>query len=175
MAEMTLEGQACPMCMKKTLTLAESQTEVPFFGNLVVFSMSCTSCHYHKADCEAGVKRDPAKYSMEINSPEDMTIRVVKSSDATVKIAHLGSILPGSASSGYVTNIEGIINRMKRQIESLKASADDSTQRKKAKNLLKKIINIKSGEQPCKIILEDPTGNSAIISDKATVSKMRKK
>ena len=43
--------------------------------------------------------------------------------------------------------------------------------RKKAKSLLKKIRGIMWGEEKITITIEDPTGNSAIISEKAIVTK----
>ena len=168
-----LTGQPCPMCMQKTLSLMESEREVPYFGKVYLFSMTCSNCKYHKADIECVEKHEPCKYTFEISSEEDMKVRVVKSSEATVKIPHIATITPGPASNGYVTNIEGIFNRVKKEIEVLRDTAEDDEDRKKAKNLLKKIINITWGKQSQKIIIEDPSGNSAIISDKAVKEKMK--
>ena len=145
----------------------EKETEVPYFGNLFLFSMSCSSCNYHKADVEAAERKEPAKYTFEITSEEDLKVRVVKSSEATVKIPHITTITHGPASQGYVTNIEGILNRVKHQVEVLRDNADEKADRTKAKNLLKKLQKIMWGQHPQKIIIEDPSGNSAIVSEKA--------
>jgi len=163
-----LEGELCPFCNKKTLTLRQAEREVPFFGKLAVFSMDCENeeCGYHKADVEAEEKRSATKCSIEISSEEDLKIRVVKSSTATIKIAHIGSIESGEASNGYITNIEGILNRIKRQVEIIKDSTDDNSEKKKAKNILKKLNKVLWGQEKIKITLNDPNGNSAIISDK---------
>jgi zinc finger protein len=74
-----------------------------------------------------------------------------------------------------VTNIEGILSRVKYQIESVKEMEEDEDDKKKAKNLLKKILNITWGKEKQRIIIEDPSGNSAIISDKAlkTILKIK--
>ena len=77
--------------------------------------------------------------------------------------------------AGFVTNIEGLLNRVKYQIEVIKETSDDNADRKKAKNLLKKIYNIKLGTEKQKIIIEDPSGNSAIVSDKAKKDKLKVK
>ena len=167
-----LENQPCPMCGQKTLTLQEDKIEVPFFNELFVFSMSCSSCKYHKADVEAIEQHDPVKFSFEISSEDDLKVRVVKSSQATVKIPHLISIDPGPASNGYVTNVEGILNRMKSAIESARDSEDDPVKKKRAKKLLKKLTRVMWGQESVKLIIEDPSGNSAIISDKAKKSKL---
>ena len=57
-----------------------------------------------------------------------MHIRVVKSSEATVKIPHVCTIEPGTASNGYITNIEGILNEMKRAYEEYQAIPHDPAQ-----------------------------------------------
>ena len=168
----TMPGQPCPLCHKKTLTLVEKEVEVPYFGKIFLFSMTCSNCKYHKADIEAAERKEPSKYTFEITSEKDLKVRVVKSSEATVKLPHITTITPGPASQGFVTNIEGILNRIKHQIETLRDNSEDDTDKKKAKNLLKKLTRIMWGQEKQKIILEDPSGNSAIISDKAEKSKL---
>ncbi len=170
----SLAGQECPICREKTLTLAERQTEVPYFGKLYVFSMTCSSCKYHKSDIEAVEMKEPSRYEVDIGSEDDMSIRVVKSSAATVKIPYITTVTPGPASQGYVTNVEGVLKRVKHEIESLKEMEEDDEQKKKAKNLIKKLNNVMWGREKLKIIIEDPTGNSAIISEKALRSKIKK-
>lgn len=168
----TLENQKCPFCNNNTLTLSEKETEVPFFGKLFVFSMNCSSCNYHKADIEAAEEKEPSKYTIEIDSEEDMKIRIVRSSEATIKIPHITTITPGPASNGYVTNVEGLLSRVKKQIEIAKENEEDNDAKKKAKNLLKKLQKVMWGQEKLKITIEDPTGNSAIISEKAVKSKL---
>ena len=167
-----LEHQVCPVCHKKTLTLTEGETEVPYFGKVYVFGMDCSNCDFKKHDVEAEKPQGKVKYSLEISSEDDMNIRVVKSSAATIKIPRIFTIEPGPASEGYITNIEGIFQRAKEVIQDIRDNSDDGAERKKAKNLLKKIQRIMWGQDKIKITLEDPTGNSAIVSEKAKKSKL---
>jgi len=165
-----LDGEECPFCHKKTLTLRQAEREVPYFGNLLIYSMDCENqeCNYHKADVESEDQKSPMKASLEISSEEDMKIRVIKSSSATIKIPHIGSIEPGEASNGYITNVEGILNRMKKQIELLRDTAEEEEDKKKAKNMLKKIMRVMMGQEKITMSITDPSGNSAIISDKVS-------
>lgn len=134
--------------------------------------MNCNNCGYHKADVEADEQKEPSKYTIETSSEDDMKIRVIKSSNATVKIPHVGNIEPGEASNGYITNIEGLLQRMKKMVEILRDDSEDEEDKKKAKNILKKLLKVMWGQEKLKIIIEDPSGNSAIISDKAVKSKL---
>lgn len=173
-SENVLEGEYCPMCQKKTLALIEQEYEVPFFGKLFMFAMKCANpeCFYKKSDVEAAERKEPCKYTIEIDSEEDMSIRIIKSSEATIKVPHVTTIEPGIASEGYVTNIEGVLNRIKTQIESVRDNADEDSDRKKAKNLLKKLQKVMWGREKIKMTIEDPSGNSAIISEKAEKKRL---
>ncbi|MBI4738363.1 ZPR1 zinc finger domain-containing protein [Candidatus Woesearchaeota archaeon] len=167
-----IEGEACPFCSTKNLALVEDAVEVPYFGKVFLFSMDCANCKYHKADVECAEQLPPTRYTLDITSEEDMKIRVVKSSEATVKVPRIAEITPGPASEGYVTNVEGILQRIKTQVESLRDDEEDEDLKKKAKKMIKKIQRVMWGHESCKLIIEDPTGNSAIISEKAEKKKM---
>ena len=167
-----VEDQPCPMCGKETLTLTETDREIPFFGMVYVFSMTCSSCKYHKADLEAKEKKEPCKWTLEIADEKDLHARVVKSAEATVKIPRIITIESGPAANGYVSNIEGILKRVIRAIESARDAEEDADKKKTAKNHLKKLNKALWGQEKLKIIIEDPTGNSAIISDRAERKKL---
>jgi len=168
-------GEVCPVCHEKKLILTEREDEIPYFGKVFIFSMTCTNCKFHKADLESIDEKEPTKQSLEVSGEEDMKIRVVKSSQATVKIPHITTIEPGIDSIGYVSNIEGILNRVKRQVEGVRDTTDDDALKKKAKNMIKKINRVIWGDETVKITVEDPSGNSAIISDKVLVDKLKVK
>ena len=170
-----LEKQPCPACRNKTLTLTESSMEVPYFGRLFLFSMHCSHCKYSISDVESEEQKDPSKYTIEISSEEDMKIRIVKSSEATVNIPQLKMKMePGPSSIGFVSNIEGLLERFEKVIEEQRDLSEEPKLKKKAKNLLKKLRKVKFGDETLKLIIEDPSGNSAIISKKAVIEKLTK-
>ena len=171
-----LEKQKCPICGEDKLTLLEDEMDIPYFGKTYIFSMKCDSCNYAQSDVEAEDKKDPCKIEFTVENKKDLTVRIVKSSEASVKIPQLKmSVDPGVASEGYVSNVEGLLERFKKILEGERDNADDEDVRKKAKNLLKKLWKVELGEESLKIIIEDPSGNSAIISEKAVVSRLKKK
>src|SRR3989344_6948569 len=146
-----IEKQPCPMCHKNTLTLRNMKREIPYFGPCYIFSMDCNSCNYHMADVESENNDGKGvKYSIDVTDEKDLQIRVVKSSQATVKVPRLIEITPGPISNGYVTNIEGIINRIKNVIEGQQDDEDPAV-RKKVKNQLKKLHRALWGREPLTI------------------------
>jgi zinc finger protein len=166
-----IKNQPCPICGKKSLVLKEEEVEVPHFGKVFIFSMACGKCGYNKSDIEPTDSKEPCKYTLEVNSEDDMNVKIVKSGEATIKIPHVITIEPGPVSEGYITNIEGLLERIKKVIGS-SVDKDDDSAKKKAKNLIKKINKVIFGREKLKIILEDPSGNSAIISEKAVKGKI---
>ncbi|MDD5253765.1 MAG: ZPR1 zinc finger domain-containing protein [Candidatus Nanoarchaeia archaeon] len=169
-----IENQKCPFCLKKTLSLTEDEQDVPYFGKVFLLGMTCSNCKYHKSDVECAETKEPCRCSLDIEKEEDMKIRVVKGAEATVKIPNLKmSMESGPASNGFVTNVEGILQRFKKIIESERDNTDEEEVRKNAKNLLKKLWKVELGEQKVRLIIEDPTGNSAIISEKAKIEKLK--
>ena len=167
-----IEKQPCPMCLTNNLSLTESEKEVPFFGQVYIFAMNCSNCKYKKVDIEAAEQKDPSRYIFKVDSEKDLNVRFIKSSQATVKIPRIITITPGPASEGYISNIEGVLKKVKGIIEQKKESLEEKSDRIKAIKLIKKINKILFGQEKIKITIEDPSGNSAIISDKAIKSKL---
>lgn len=165
-----VSGELCPICQTKNLILTEQEREIPYFGRVLLFSMTCTNCKFHKADVEAMETKPKCKFTIEVSGEEDMKIRVVKSSQATVKVPFLATIEPGEGSNGYISNIEGLLTRIKAQIEFAMKDEEDPESEKKGRKLLKKISRTMYGSESLKIIIDDPSGNSAIISEKAVKS-----
>ncbi|NJL44307.1 MAG: ZPR1 zinc finger domain-containing protein [Nitrosarchaeum sp.] len=162
-----LKGETCPICHQATLTLMETAYEIPFFGPCSLFSMDCENCKYHKADVEFEQTHDPTRYTLEVSSEEDLKIRIVKAASATIKIPHMITVESSEHSNGYITNVEGVLNRIRKQIAQARDDSEDPAAQKKAKTYLKKLDKVLWGQESLKLIIEDRTGNSAIISEKA--------
>jgi zinc finger protein len=173
-----LPGQECPTCREKALTLMQDELDIPFFGKVFLFGMQCDSCGFKKSDLEAAEMKDPCKYEIEITEKDDLNIRVVKSSHATVKWPDFKiTIEPGVSAQGFVANIDWMLNDLQdiqKVLEFNKETEEDKPKKKRMRKMIDKILDIKDGKEKAKLIIEDPTGNSAIISDKATKSALKK-
>ena len=167
-----IKGQLCPFCSENKCTLREEEIDIPHFGRVFVLSMECEGCGSRQSDVEPAERKEPCKYTFEVSSDDDLNVKVIKSGEATVKIPHIITMQPGPVSEGYITNIEGLLERVKKIVESSVESEEDDALRKKAKNMIKKLNKVILGRDKLKIIIEDSTGHSAIISDKAQKSKL---
>jgi len=157
-----LKNQDCPICTKKKATLIEDERSFPSF-KCFLFSISCSACNYHKSDIELEPKQ-PKNQDIEIKNIKDLKVQIAKSSEATIKVPQLRlTIKPDVSSKGYITTVEGILSKYKKELEEERDNADSPEDRKKAKNQLKKLWKVECGDVPIKLIMEDKNGNSAII------------
>jgi len=168
------ENQPCPMCGKNEATFTEYEIEDPYAEIIYILSLKCNACGYKKADLEMGTSSGPAEYTIIIENQNDLNIRVIKSGECEIKIPKLGLSIDSTLNGEYfVSNIEGVINRFKKQLEFLKNGEEDKTVKKRIKNIIKKLNKVINGEEKMTLTLKDKTGNSAIISDKVKIKKLK--
>ncbi len=171
-----MDNEVCPLCLKKTLSLIDDEQDIPYFGKIHILAMICSNkeCNYKQSDVESEEEKEPCKLEFNIKNSKDLSVRIVKSGQATIKIPQMRmSVEPGVASEGYVSNVEGLLARFKKILEGQRDTAEEDSERKTAKNLLKRLWKVECGDEELKIIIEDPSGNSAIISDKTIVTKIK--
>lgn len=172
-----VEKQQCPICGANEATFSEYEIEDPLAGSIAIFSIKCNSCGFKNSDLEFLEEGTPGEYSIDVESKEDLNIRVVKSGSCEIKIPSFRiSVDSSMGSEGFITNIEGVLERFKWQIELLKEDSDlDKQQRKKIKNILKGLEEVYAGEKKITVKLKDETGNSMILSDKVSFKPLKKK
>ncbi|MGM0770152.1 MAG: ZPR1 zinc finger domain-containing protein [Halobacteriota archaeon] len=159
---------SCPLCQEE-LIINWQGDEIPYFGEVMYISTSCYNCGFRFADTMIMTQKDPVRFEMMVERSEDLNARVIRSTSGTIRIPDLGiDVEPGSVSESYVTNIEGILERVRSVVvtatEWVKDEPEAHERGLELQKLLEKAIE---GEYPLKVIIEDPLGNSAIISEKA--------
>lgn len=144
------------------------QTEtIPYFSDILIVSVSCPECGYRQVYTHILRETEPVRFTFRVESPDDLSVRVIRSPNGTLRIRQLGvDIEPGSACEGFVTNVEGVLDRILSVVEGVLAWAEGE-ERTRAECLKAEIADVRAGELPITLILEDPTGNSAIVSDRA--------
>ena len=143
-------------------------SEIPYFGEHTQLTILCDSCGWKHTDFIPAEGSKPGGWSFEVNSSEHMSARVVRSSSCTVRLLELGlEASPGSSSSGYISNIEGVFNRFEEVIRMLQRQAENDESAEQCKTLLCKIESIRAGQGSVELVLLDPMGHSQILHDDA--------
>jgi len=84
-------------------------------------------------------------------------------------------IEPGFASESYISNVEGVLERVEDVLQFATRSAREAGSQEateKGEDILEKIALAREGRFAFTLILEDPLGNSAIDCDKAVKSPL---
>ncbi len=172
-----VENQQCPVCAQNKATFSEYEIEDAYAGPIAIFTIKCLACGFKNSDLEFIEPGEPAEYTLDVESKEDLQIRVIKSGICEISIPSFRISVDSSMNSeGFISNVEGILHRFEKQISILKDDMElDKAQRKKVKNILKGLEEVYAGEKKITIKLKDESGNSTIISDKVKVKKIKPK
>ncbi len=164
-----LEDALCPACLGRGLEYAAEPVDLPYLGTSLETMLRCLACGYRHTDFVLTDHKAPMRYSYVITKPDDMMVRVVRSSSGTIRIPELGiSIEPGVASEAFVSNLEGILVRVERVLDQLGRDAEDDDMRTRIMDLQDVLGALREGKgEPVTVIIEDPLGNSAILGDGA--------
>ncbi|WP_409201058.1 ZPR1 zinc finger domain-containing protein [Methanobrevibacter sp. DSM 116169] len=154
----------CPACHEKGAKSVMKEIEIPHFGKVLETTILCDKCNYKHNDVIALEHNDPAKYELDITN-ETISSRVVRSQSATVSIPELGlKVEPGPKSEGYVSNVEGVITRFEDAVKRALKLFCDGESLENAEKILIKLEELKEGKIKAKLIIEDPFGQSNIVS-----------
>lgn len=155
----------CPLCGKELAT-SWVKDNIPFFGEVMYITSLC-ECGLRYADTLILGEKEPVRYELRIKSKDDLNARVVRATSGTIRIPELGiDIEPGPISESFVSNIEGVLERVKGILQNVMLWGEKE-KTKRAKELLSMLEKIKAGKHEITVIIEDPLGNSAIIAEGA--------
>jgi zinc finger protein len=167
---LTVTRSVCPLCHKELLTNWVPDN-IPFFGEVMHITSLC-ECGFRYSDTLILAQRKPVRYELEIKNQDDLDARVVRSTSGTIRIPELGvDIEPGPASESFVSNIEGVLDRVE-EILGMVTRWDEKEKTERALELLSILEEIKAGNYEITVIIEDPLGNSAIIAENATKKEL---
>jgi len=142
--------------------------EMPLVGKVLIASGTCNYCGYRFSDVRLAEPREPRKIVYNVEKPGDENALVIRASTASIKIPELGvEITPGPASRGYITTIEGIILDVIEKTKFLCSSPD--APKKTCDEKIKELEDARNVAKPFTIIIIDPDGVSAVISDRVKI------
>lgn len=164
----------CPECDSK-LSLVETIKKLPNFGDVLISTLSCKHCGFRLTDVMPAEFHEPTAFEVKIESEKDMYTKVVRSSSGTIEIPELGvKIQPGPRAEGYITNIEGVLDRIEQvtKLALMQKDADESDESKLARKEFELIKKVRNAEIPFRFIIVDPFGNSALLGPKVKSIKL---
>lgn len=167
---LTVTKSTCPLCSGE-LTTNWVPDNIPFFGEVMHITSLC-ECGLKYSDTLVLSQREPVHYEMKVRSTDDLDARVVRSTSGTIRIPELGiDIEPGPASESFISNIEGVLERVE-EILCMVTRWGEEDKTRRAMELLSNVEKTRAGKNEITLVIEDPLGNSAIIAENAVFRKL---
>ena len=164
----------CPVCSAQMQFSWETQ-DIPYFGEAMLIAGVC-ECGFRHSDTILLTQKEPVRNTLAVQTIEDLNVRVIRSSSGTIRVPELGvDVEPGYASDSYVSNVEGVLDRIEEIVcfaTSQARAAENQDGARRGEEILESIALARKGEFPITLIIEDPLGNSAIASEKVKVSPL---
>lgn len=140
-------------------------TRIPFFREIILMSFSCPHCHLQNNEIQSAgeIQQRGVRFTFTVGSQHDLQRQVVKSDTATVRIEELDLEVP--AGRGQLTNLEGLVNMVREDLDAMQSKRKDVQPDVYAKvqDIIQSLQEILSGSRsPVTMTLEDPAGNSSL-------------
>ena len=149
--------------------------EIPHFGEAMIIAGVCC-CGYRHSDTLLLSQKEPMRHTLTVSCLDDLNARVIRSSSGTIRVPELGiDVEPGPASEAYISNVEGVLDRIKGIVEFATRSAceaGDLEGTEHGNQILENMNMALRGQFNLTIVIEDPLGNSAIDSQNAVRSAL---
>ena len=109
----------CRICASSgNVNMIAHVDEIPYFGEHTQVTILCHDCGWRQTDFIPAEGKKAGGWSLVIDDEEKLRARVVRSSSCTVCIPELDlQVNPGSSATGYVSNVEGVLNRFQEIID----------------------------------------------------------
>ena len=161
---------SCVICgYEGGISMLAHTEEIAYFGEHTQVTLTCPGCGWRQTDFIPAEAREGACQSYQIDSAEDLQIRVIRGSACTVRLVELDlEVRPGSHSTGYVSNIEGVLNRFQEVIDMVgRQAATEGHQDAitELTTLTEAMLEIREGQRGATLEFLDPHGHSMILAD----------
>ena len=173
----------CPICSSSgNVNMIAHIDEIPYFGEHTQVTILCHDCGWRQTDFIPAEGKKAGGWSMVIDDEEKLRARVVRSSSCTVSVPELDlEVNPGTSSTGYVSNVEGVLHRFQEIINMVERDlsnqflAAEGTERDALmeqmatlQHMTLTLANLGGPEaEPVTLLLLDPHGHSMILHPNA--------
>lgn len=167
----------CPICSKSgQLKMLSDINDIPYFGEHTQVTLMCNDCGWRQTDFIPAEGKKHGASSLFISGEEELRARVVRSSSCSISIPELElEVNPGTSSPGYVSNIEGVIDRFIQVVEMVLKDLDDPTQVGAATRILLVLYEVKEGRgSGITVELLDPHGHSMVLHENTVNRELTK-
>ncbi|UJG42581.1 MAG: ZPR1 zinc finger domain-containing protein [Candidatus Heimdallarchaeum endolithica] len=154
----------CPSCKSNDVEVSQKILNIPHFSKVWLYNIKCNNCGYKHNDMLNLESKEATRYIYRVENAKDYTSKIVRSANGTVRIPELGVLIePGPSSTGFINNIEGVLQDVKEKVLFLLKNAQSKGEREKIIQYINQLNSYIERSLPLTFIIEDPLGNSLIV------------
>ncbi|MCJ1462873.1 nucleolar zinc-finger protein [Pseudocyphellaria aurata] len=165
----------CPGCSKAAV-LNIQKVKIPYFKEVFICAVVCTSCGYRTSDVKTGgeIPEKGSRIWLEVKEPGDLQRDILKSETCLVKIPVCQVEVQPGTMGGRFTTVEGLLTHIRNDLHGSIFDMDDTSgsggdsmpeEKKTAwKEFFTQLGKAINAEITYTILLEDPLANSYVQS-----------
>ena len=154
--------EECPYCGGR-MKVRELNYALPEIGDALLVSRYCPSCGYRRSEMVGLNKRPWIRIYFRVSEPGDVNAKVVRSNVAEIRIPEIGAtISPGAAAQMFLTNVEGVLERIEDALERLCLLEDSEDLRRGARRVREEIEALREVRREYTLVISDPQGISSV-------------
>ena len=154
----------CPVCGSNTFRINSYIYEVPLFGKILLLEGKCSTCGYRYSDVKTIEQKKPKKIIVHVTGENELRYLILKSATAALKIKETGyEMVPGPASQGFITTIEGILFRFEEALNVICSEGEHKDVCRKHREWLTKAVE---GREKFTLIICDFEGTSSVAGER---------
>ena len=143
---------------------------IPFFKEIIIMAFSCDRCGMKSTEIKQGGGISPiaTKIVFDCKSAEDLNRDVYKSDTCMLSVPEIDLELQPGTLGGVYTTVEGLIDKIRSHLSDTNPfGAGDSVTNEKFLAFLAKMDELKAGQRPFTLVLDDPLSNCFIYNPTA--------
>ncbi len=153
-------GLRCPVCGKNLFNLKIYLYNIKNFGNILMTVGKCSACGFKTVDVKLAEPTPPKKITVRVEGDEQLRYLVVKSAYSAVIIPEREyEMIPGPASVGFITTIEGLLYRFEEAVKVACKGRESSVECRREIEWIRRAID---GREKFTIIICDFEGGSKV-------------
>jgi len=145
-------------------------SSIPFFKEIIIMAFICDFCGYRNSEIKegGGIAGQAKRITVDVSDPAYLNRDVFKSDTAGFSIPELGFDMGAGTLGSVYTTIEGLLAKLLSELEANNPFGQgDSAADNKFADFMARVQELKSGEKPFTLVLDDAAGNCFVYNPNA--------
>ncbi len=157
----------CPICGHGKMEVREAEYELPRMGPTILVSRYCPACGFKRREIMPLTIKPRKRIYLRVEGQRDFRVKIIRAGTASIEIPELGVVIdPGIDAPMYLTNIEGLLERIRDAITSMCVLLEPSEMEG-----IQAIVEAldKAGNSVFTVIIDDVAGISQVLKTRSVL------